>query len=446
MVLVRVLGIPTKIDPSFWVLSFFIASTRGFNPPLILEWLIVVFISVLFHELGHALIGRRFGLSPQITLYSMGGLTSWSEVIEISPAKHLAISVAGPAAGFLLGGICFVAGPALLRAIPSELFTVAYHDLIWVNIGWGVFNLLPILPLDGGHVLVTLEGWLTRKRDQIISHAISLLACFALMYLAFTLRSAWVAILGIWFAYSNATFLLNRLKASRDNKLESKLDEARKAISAGNLDAALDISSEIQKKALTDRMRSEASRLLIFIFIKQKRYQEAEEELTRFNGLFGSEHFLQGLLSYEKREMLRAIPDLKKAFDQSSDYQVGLLLSQALMTEKRYAEVLDLCQLSVMSPSLLPLSLNLQIDAFQNDQFDISGKAGALAYEQKPDPTVAYNAACAFARASDSAQALVWLERAISSGFSDKNLLVTDPDLQSMRSQPGFDHLLERIR
>ena len=334
----------------------------------------------------------------------------------------------------------------MLAAVPSELFTIAYRDLIWVNIGWGVFNLLPILPLDGGHVLLTLEGWLTRKRDQIISHAISLLACFALVYLAFTLRSSWVAILGIWFGYSNATFLINRLKASRDNKLESKLEKAQKAIDAGNLEAALDISSEIKKKALTDRMRSEASRLLIFIFIKQARYKEAEEELTRFNGLFGPEHFLQGVLSYEKGEMLRAIPDLKKAFDQSSDYQVGLLLSQALMAEKRYAEVLDLCHLSVMSPSLLPLSLNLQIDAFRNDQFEISGKAGALAYEQKPDPTVAYNVACAFARASDSAQALVWLERAISSGFSDQDLLATDSDLQSMRSQPKFNHLLERIR
>jgi Zn-dependent protease len=443
---VKVLGIPTKIDPSFWLLSFFIASGRGFNLPFMLEWLVVVFISVLFHELGHALIGRRFGLSPQITLYSMGGLTSWSEAKEISPAKRLAISLAGPAAGFLLGGICFVAGPVLLSALPSKLSTAAYNDLIWVNIGWGVFNLLPILPLDGGHVLLTLEGWLTRRRDQIISHAISLLACVALMYLAFTLRSLWVAVLGVWFAYSNATFLLNRLKTSRDNKLESKLEAAREAVNAGRLDAALDISSELQKKALTDRVRSEASRLLIFIFIKQKRYKEAEEELTRFNGLFGPEYFLQGVLSYEKGEMLRAIPDLKKAFEQSSDYQIGLMLSQALMAEKRYAEVLDLCQLSVMSPSLLPLSLNLQIDAFQNGQFELSGKAGALAYEQKPDPNVAYNAARAFARASDSAQALVWLERAIASGFSDQNLLATDPDLQSIRSQPGFDHFLDKIR
>ncbi|HEY0763911.1 MAG TPA: site-2 protease family protein [Pyrinomonadaceae bacterium] len=442
----KVLGIPIKIDPSFWVLSFFIASSRGLNLSLILEWLAVVFISVLFHELGHALIGRRFGLSPQITLYSMGGLTSWSDGRETSPPKDLAISLAGPAAGFLLGGICFVAGPTVLRAVPSELLTVAYQDLIWVNIGWGIFNLLPILPLDGGHVLLTLEQWLTKRKDQIISRSISLLACFALVYLAFSRRLTWVAILGVWFGYSNATFLLNQLKASRDSKFESKLEEARAAANAGNLDAALAISSDIQKRALTAHVRSNASRLLIFTFIQQKRFKEAEEELTRFNGLYGPEHFLQGVLSYDKGEMLQAIPDLKKAFEQSSSYQVGLMLSQALMAEKRYAEVLDLCQLSVMSPSLLPLSLNLQNDAFQNDQFEISGKAGALAYEQKPDPSVAYDTACAFARASDSEQALVWLEKAIASGFSDKNLLATDPDLQSIRSQPGFDQLLARIR
>jgi Zn-dependent protease len=170
---VKIFGIPTKVEPSFLVLSLFLAANRGLNLLLLLEWLVIVFISVLVHELGHALVARRFGLSPQITLYSMGGLTSWSEVTEIGPPKHLAISLAGPAAGFLLGGVLFLVAPMVLRAVPSELLTVAYQDLLWVNIGWGVFNLFPILPLDGGHVLLTLERWLTKKRDQIISHAFS---------------------------------------------------------------------------------------------------------------------------------------------------------------------------------------------------------------------------------------------------------------------------------
>jgi Zn-dependent protease len=105
---VKIFGIPTKVEPSFLVLSLFLAANRGLNLLLLLEWLVIVFISVLLHELGHALVARRFGLSPQITLYSMGGLTSWSEVTEIAPPKHLAISLAGPAAGFLLGGVLFL--------------------------------------------------------------------------------------------------------------------------------------------------------------------------------------------------------------------------------------------------------------------------------------------------------------------------------------------------
>ena len=441
----KVLGIPTKIEPSFFVLSLFLGASRGLNLSLLLEWVVVVFISVLLHELGHALVARQFGMSPQITLYSMGGLTSWSETTEISPPKHLAISVAGPAAGFLLGGILFVAAPTLLSAMESELLTIAYYDLLWVNIGWGIFNLLPILPLDGGHVLLTLERWITKKQDQIISYVISLLVSLTIIYLAFTLRSTWVVILGIWFAYTNASFLLHRIKASRDKKLVAQLEEAHQAINDGKFDVALNIISEIQNKAQTQSMRSEASRLLIFTFIRQKRYKEAEEELTKFYGLYGPEHYLQGLLSFEKNEMSQAIPDLKKAFARTPDYQLGLMLGHALMAEKRYADVLELCGHDVMSEAVLPLSINLQIDAFNNQEFQISGRAGALAYEQQPDPNIAYNAACAFARASDSRQALVWLERAIASGFNDKNRLATDSDLESVRSQPEFDHLLKRI-
>ena len=441
----KVLGIPTKIDPSFFVLSLFLGASRGLNPSLLLEWLIVVFISVLLHELGHALVARRFGLSPQITLYSMGGLTSWSEVTEISPPNHIAISLAGPAAGFLLGGVLFLTAPTLLRAVPSDLLTVAYYDLLWVNIGWGIFNLFPILPLDGGHVLLTLERWLTRKQDQIISHTISLLGSLAITYLAFTRGSSWVVILGIWFAYSNASYLLDRLKTSRDAKLQPKLEEAHKAITDEKFDVALNIISEIQKKALNRHVRSEASRLLIFTFIKQERYKEAEEEVIRFNGLFGQDHYLQGVLNFQKGEMAQAIPDLRTAFDQSPDYQLGLILSKALMAERRYSEVLDLCGHAVMAEAIWPLSHNLQVDAFDSNEFEIAGRAGALAYEQKPDPNTAYNAACAFARASNSTEALVWIERAIASGFTDKNHLATDPDLESIRSQPGFVDLLERI-
>src|SRR6185369_1497448 len=130
--------------------------------------------------------------------------------------------------------------------------------------------------------------------------------------------------------------------------------------------------------------------------------------------------------------------------DQSPDHKVGLILGRGLIDEKRYVEALDLCDHEVMSQKAWPLLVDLQSHAFTNHEFEISGRAGALAFAAQADPKVAYNVGCAFARSGNSSQALVWLECAIASGFSDKNLLATDADLESIRSHSGFADLLNR--
>src|SRR5262245_29849784 len=104
----KIFGIPVKIDPSFLIICALLAYSRLSQPDLLIEWLIVIFVSILIHELGHALVVRSFGLSPQITLYSMGGLTSWKAEKSFSHAKHIVISLAGPFAGFLFAGIVFL--------------------------------------------------------------------------------------------------------------------------------------------------------------------------------------------------------------------------------------------------------------------------------------------------------------------------------------------------
>src|SRR5215813_15038454 len=109
----KIFGIPVKIDPSFLIICAMLAYSRLSVPALLVEWLIVIFVSILVHELGHALVVRSFGLSPQITLYSMGGLTSWIDEKGLSHAKRIAISLAGPFAGFIFGGIVFMLQPRL---------------------------------------------------------------------------------------------------------------------------------------------------------------------------------------------------------------------------------------------------------------------------------------------------------------------------------------------
>src|SRR5215510_4525058 len=132
----KIFGIPVKIDRSFIFISAVLAYARLSAPAFLIEWLAVIFVSILVHELGHALVVRSFGMSPQILLYSMGGLTSWRDEKDISHAKRIAISLAGPFAGFLFGGIVFLSEYNFPGRVADHFWIVTYGDLLYVNWGW----------------------------------------------------------------------------------------------------------------------------------------------------------------------------------------------------------------------------------------------------------------------------------------------------------------------
>src|SRR3954447_11140833 len=84
----RFLGIPVRVHPLFWLFSAFLAGNEELMPVAI--WIGCVFISILVHEFGHGLMGRAFGYSPSIVLYSMGGLC-YSEAERQTPWRRLAV-------------------------------------------------------------------------------------------------------------------------------------------------------------------------------------------------------------------------------------------------------------------------------------------------------------------------------------------------------------------
>src|SRR3954464_14722355 len=96
-------GIPGRVEPVFFVIIVIL----GFNPNdprpiLLVSWVAIAFVSILLHELGHAIAFRLFGINPSITLYGMGGLTSGQG--RLTPVESIAVSLAGPlSALFLLG-------------------------------------------------------------------------------------------------------------------------------------------------------------------------------------------------------------------------------------------------------------------------------------------------------------------------------------------------------
>ncbi|MDH3942734.1 MAG: site-2 protease family protein [Anaerolineae bacterium] len=169
----EIFGIPVQVHPLFWLVAVLLGASAG-DLVALLIWVMVVFISILVHELGHSMVMKWYGQSSYIVLHAAGGLAvpdsgAWG-YDSLTGRERINISLAGPAAGFLLAGLVLVlagvAGGAigwvrLLWVIPFPMVQMPWGGqlvgtlvmiMLWVNIFWGLINLLPVYPLDGGNV------------------------------------------------------------------------------------------------------------------------------------------------------------------------------------------------------------------------------------------------------------------------------------------------------
>jgi Zn-dependent protease/predicted transcriptional regulator len=127
---------------------------------------VLLFVSVLVHELAHATMARAEGLGTgNITLYMFGGLASLNGQ-PAQPSSELKIAVVGPAASFLIGTIFFLADEAFLRGTTHRAIGQVLRHMGVVNWILAGFNILPGLPLDGGRVLRALL-WHFNKNFRI---------------------------------------------------------------------------------------------------------------------------------------------------------------------------------------------------------------------------------------------------------------------------------------
>ena len=101
----HVLGFPVRVHPFFWAGSLLLGLgiTNG-DPLRMLIWIGAVFLSIVVHEMGHALAACRQGWQPRITLHAFGGLASYQPTYH-TPRVQVLISLAGPLAGFLLAAL-----------------------------------------------------------------------------------------------------------------------------------------------------------------------------------------------------------------------------------------------------------------------------------------------------------------------------------------------------
>jgi Zn-dependent protease len=227
--------------------------------PLLLAYVAVVFVSVLVHELGHAVVGRAFGGAPEIRLEGFGGVTYPRLQERPSAWKQVVLSIAGPIAGLGLG----VLATLVARAFPPEAGSPAASVLglvQWTSVGWAVLNLLPVLPLDGGHVLQAfLEGVRGRPSFPLASWISAVVAAAVALCAWMVFREPFLTVWFALFAMHNVTRA--RLggqspgpqgappAAPRDAErldVERELTRARAAILAADEETALSAAATLE--------------------------------------------------------------------------------------------------------------------------------------------------------------------------------------------------------
>lgn len=179
----RIFGIPVEVQPMFWIILALLGGgleKETWAAEGLLKMTLFVmagFISIMVHELGHALTGKTFGAPTHITLHAFGGFAAFPAG-SFTRKQSFVVTFAGPATQIVLG----LAALALILFfdMPSEAIAHFVWALAAVSLLWAVLNLLPVVPLDGGNMLMSAMGPTRIRATLWVSFVTAIIAGIAL--------------------------------------------------------------------------------------------------------------------------------------------------------------------------------------------------------------------------------------------------------------------------
>jgi len=249
----QLFGFPIRVTWLFWVINAALGYNlamglaqayrmAGQNSPgiasFLLIWVLCAFASVLIHELGHSLAFRWFGIESQIVLYHMGGVAIPTAGFvfrragvrrRLSHWDQMIVSAAGPLLQFASAILMAVVATAMGIRVPvvsqwiqwlaefgiaipwlgtgeasSNPWTLAiFQFYILISIWWPLFNLLPVYPLDGGHIVQHAAAMLRRSDGLTEAATVGAVTGFAVAWWFFQQGSVFNAMLFLSLAMSN---------------------------------------------------------------------------------------------------------------------------------------------------------------------------------------------------------------------------------------------------
>ena len=418
----RISGIPVRVELIFFIVMGFLGWANGYQGVEIAVFLVVGGASILIHELGHATAQRSFGGRPTVTLTGFGGYT----LGPVQPrGRSLVVTLAGPAAGFLAA----VVGVLLSQVVAGpDLVDTAIEILIYVNILWGIFNLLPILPLDGGHVAADLFGL---RNAQYLSLA----GAVALGLLGFLLRAPFMAIVAFMFGSQS----LGALRAERDQPQLEQLDQGRAALLQGRYPEAVEHIEAATANPASFAVEVTGAELLAWAKLAQGQVDDARAALDRLRGgVTKTSLLVQRMVALAEGKQDEV---LAPAFIRCDDVVAATIAARMVSAAGLLDRVLEEIKTAPVLPGGVPRTNGyrvLQLGLHHAGRFRDAARVGDTLFQAEPGPLVAYNVACSWALAQETEQALAWLDRAVEHGFRDTTLLDQDNNFDAIRDTDGF--------
>lgn len=375
-------AIPIRIHPLFWLMAAFISFINAPTWPLaIFLWIPTVFVSILVHELGHALTAKAFGQQVYIELIALGGLTYRSGK-PLKLWQDFIVVLNGPLAG---ASLC------LLGLLSAELLSSHSYPLLFylsavvftINALWSLFNLLPIYPLDGGHLLRTILQGILGTTGIKMALFFSMLFAIGISGLSFYYGQLLVGSIFLLFcfeSYRNFRASLRLKPIDEDIQLQQKLTEAQAALSLGDVSQAERSFEHIIGEAKEGVIHLEAIEQLAELYLRQEQYVRCYELLK---------------------------PYLKK----------------------------------ISQPSLE----RAQIAAYYSQKFDEALEIGKKLWRDQPSAKVASLNAFCHAAKGQAEQAVAWLSSLAEENGEQLKLLLPRPELDPIRQTPLFRQFCEGL-
>ncbi len=440
----RVLGIPVQVDPWFLLGLFFVYSWSG-GDQIGLFAALSLGVLTLIHELGHTLTARRYGCTVSISLNLFVGWASYASDRPLTRRQHVLISLMGPFTqlAVALAALGFVHG-MIQRSDNVVGWWQFGVGLSWAGVVIAFLNLLPLWPLDGGHVLHSLIGTFVPARAALRAVLVWTLVAIGLLL-----------VLGLIAKGADSGLLAD--ERQRPN------DAARRL-----LDPSLSSALWAQVRALPAYLLSLPWFLLFFTglaTVQGMRSLSNRPEIAGSAGM-GEDRLAEAVAAERRGWSERRLPAMPKGFTASPWLRAHLALrggdtggvqaalAQVTAPGRRWVlpdvparvELAPLVeQLAEPVPLGAPVynAVALHVMSWHGPADRLLRYAGEL-YAATRDPEVLFVAAAGLARRGEVDAALAWLRRAVVER-PDADRVLGDPAFVPYRARPEFQRLLEEL-